>query len=111
MSESIRILIADDHEVVRDGLRMILEAEKGFSVVGEAGDGAQAVYLTEKLQPQVILMDLRMPRMDGIEVFKKLNRKDTKEGTYKSECYQDQGKRHIIYGRYHGCAQSHSSDD
>jgi NarL family two-component system response regulator YdfI len=67
MSEAIRVLIADDHEVVRDGLRMILEAEEGFSVVGEAGDGAQAVDLTGKLRPQVVLMDLRMPRMDGLE--------------------------------------------
>ncbi|TEU15551.1 MAG: response regulator transcription factor [Anaerolineales bacterium] len=67
MSEAIRVLIADDHEVVRDGLRMILEAEEGFSVVGEAGDGAQAVDLTGKLLPQVVLMDLRMPRMDGLE--------------------------------------------
>ncbi len=72
MSEAIRVLIADDHEVVRDGLRMILEAEEGFSVVGEAGDGAQAVDLTGKLRPQVVLMDLRMPRMDGLEAIERI---------------------------------------
>ena len=72
MSEAIRVLIADDHEVVRDGLRMILEAEEGFTVVGEAGDGAQAVDLTGQLQPQVVLMDLRMPRMDGLEAIERI---------------------------------------
>lgn len=66
MSEPIRILIADDHEVVRDGLRLILETEEDFQVVGEAADGAAAIQLTGELQPQVVLMDLRMPGMDGL---------------------------------------------
>lgn len=66
MPETIRVLIADDHEVVRDGLRLILETEADFSVVGEAADGAQAIQLTGALQPQVVLMDLRMPGMDGL---------------------------------------------
>lgn len=66
MAESIRVLIADDHEVVRDGLRLILETEEDFCVVGEAADGAMAVKLTGELQPQVVLMDLRMPGMDGL---------------------------------------------
>ncbi len=66
MTEPIRVLIADDHEVVRDGVRLILETEADFWVVGEAADGAQAVHLTGSLQPQVVLMDLRMPGMDGL---------------------------------------------
>lgn len=66
MAEPIRVLIADDHEVVRDGLRLILETEADFEVVGEAADGAVAVELTGELQPQVVLMDLRMPGMDGL---------------------------------------------
>ncbi len=66
MAEPIRVLIADDHEVVRDGLRLILETEADFCVVGEAADGAAAVQLTGELQPQVVLMDLRMPGMDGL---------------------------------------------
>ncbi|MFZ4655581.1 MAG: response regulator [Caldilineaceae bacterium] len=66
MAEPIRVLIADDHEVVRDGLRLILETEEDFCVVGEAADGAMAVQLTGELQPQVVLMDLRMPGMDGL---------------------------------------------
>ncbi len=70
MSDPIRILIADDHDVVRDGLRLILESEDGFVVVGEAANGAEAVQLCGELQPQVVLMDLRMPGMDGLTAIK-----------------------------------------
>jgi NarL family two-component system response regulator YdfI len=70
MAESIRILIADDHDVVRDGLRLILEAEDDFVVVGEAANGAEAVRLCSELNPQVVLMDLRMPGMDGLTAIK-----------------------------------------
>jgi len=70
MSETIRILIADDHDVVRDGLRLILESEDDFEVVGEAPNGAEAVRLCGELNPQVVLMDLRMPGMDGLTAIK-----------------------------------------
>jgi two-component system, NarL family, response regulator YdfI len=68
----IRVLIADDHEVVRDGLKLILETETDFEVVGEAEDGAVAIQLAEQLQPDVILMDLRMPGMDGLQSIEKI---------------------------------------
>jgi NarL family two-component system response regulator YdfI len=71
----IRVLIADDHDVVRDGLKLILETEEDFQVIGEAGDGAQAVQLAEELQPDVILMDLRMPGMDGLQAIEKIHAK------------------------------------
>jgi NarL family two-component system response regulator YdfI len=67
MAELIRVLIADDHALVREGLRLILEASDGFAVVGEAGDGAAALRLVEEVGPDVVLMDLRMPGMDGLE--------------------------------------------
>jgi NarL family two-component system response regulator YdfI len=72
MKEAIRILIADDHAIVRDGLRLILETNPDFELVGEAADGASAVRLAGGLQPNVVLMDLRMPGMDGLEAIERL---------------------------------------
>jgi len=68
----IKILIADDHLIIRQGLRLILETESDFKLVGEASDGAEAVSLCKKLKPDVVLMDLRMPNMDGLTAIEKL---------------------------------------
>jgi DNA-binding NarL/FixJ family response regulator len=65
MSEIVRVLIADDHPVVRSGLRGMLASDPGFEVVGEAADGKEAVAQTLREQPDVVLMDLRMPELDG----------------------------------------------
>src|SRR5512136_3060622 len=72
MEESIRILIADDHLIIRQGLRLILETQKGFELVGEAADGAEAIRLCSELKPDVVLMDLRMPGMDGLTAIERL---------------------------------------
>ncbi|TMR24663.1 response regulator transcription factor [Nonomuraea turkmeniaca] len=75
MSEApIRLLIADDHPIVRDGLRGMFTGDPAFEVLAEAGDGAQAVELARALDPDVILMDLRMPRMDGVTAIRELAR-------------------------------------
>lgn len=66
MSKDVRVLISDDHPVVRTGLRGMLSGEPGFAVVGEAIDGEEAVALTGRLGPDVVLMDLRMPKMNGV---------------------------------------------
>lgn len=68
----IKILIADDHLIIRQGLRLILETESDFELVGEASDGAEALRLCKKLEPDVVLMDLRMPNMDGLTAIEKL---------------------------------------
>jgi DNA-binding NarL/FixJ family response regulator len=64
---NVRILIADDQALVRAGFRMILEAEPEIEVIGEASDGREAVTMTRELQPDVVLMDIRMPELDGLE--------------------------------------------
>jgi DNA-binding NarL/FixJ family response regulator len=69
---SVRILIADDQALVRAGFKMILDAEEGLDVVGEAADGREAVALAERMKPDVVLMDIRMPEVDGIEATRKI---------------------------------------
>ena len=71
----IRVMITDDHLIVREGLRLILETADDIEVVGEAVDGAECLELVSKLNPQVILMDLQMPRMDGITAIEHLRKK------------------------------------
>ena len=75
MSQTIRLLIADDHPVVRDGLRGIFEASGEFEVAGEAANGREAVDRTAALRPDVVLMDLRMPVLDGVSAIKLLAEK------------------------------------
>ena len=79
-AEIIKILIVDDHPVVRDGLNAILETQTDFLVVGEAGDGQEAVAQVEQLQPDVVLLDMDMPLMDGLEALRSImqQRPDTK---------------------------------
>lgn len=69
---SIKILIVDDHEMVRDGLSVMMEREEDFTVVGEAQNGLEAVEKTKALNPDVVLMDLRMPEMDGVEAMRQI---------------------------------------
>ncbi|MFH8533958.1 response regulator [Streptomyces tendae] len=71
---SISVVIADDQELVRMGFRLMLEAQDGISVIGEASDGVQAVETVRRLRPDVCLMDIRMPKLDGLEATRQLRR-------------------------------------
>jgi NarL family two-component system response regulator LiaR len=73
-ADEIRVLIVDDHTVVRDGLTALISAESGMHVVGAAGDGEDAIRLAEELQPDVILLDLVMPRVDGVQATRQIKR-------------------------------------
>ena len=69
----LRIVVVDDHPVVRDGLRGMLEGQVDLTVVGEAGDGLEAVAVVARERPDVVLMDLRMPRLDGVAAIAKIH--------------------------------------
>src|SRR4051812_25279593 len=75
MPDEISCLIADDHEVVRDGLRLSLSRSSHIRVIGEASDGASAIAIAERRRPNVIIMDVRMPGMDGLEATKLVTQK------------------------------------
>ena len=71
-SSEISVLLVDDQELFREGVRVIVDAQEGMSVVGSAGDGLEAVRLVDELAPDVVLMDIRMPEMDGVEATRQI---------------------------------------
>src|SRR6185503_1559654 len=70
----IRVLITDDHPIFRDGLRRLLESEPGFEVLGEAKDGAEAIRMAQKLRPDIVLLDVAMPRVTGLAALEELGK-------------------------------------
>src|SRR5579859_1903772 len=72
--EKITVLLSEDHQVVREGLRSLLQGQPDLEVVGEAADGGEAVALTRKLRPEVVLMDISMPGTNGLEATRRIKR-------------------------------------
>jgi YesN/AraC family two-component response regulator len=72
ISQPIRILLVDDHAMVRKGIRLLLDETDGFCIVGEAANGLRAIELVQQLEPDVVLMDLEMPVLDGLQAIQKI---------------------------------------
>lgn len=92
MDENIRVMVVDDHHIVREGLRALIETEPGLELVGEAKDGYEAVVRTRSLKPDVILMDLVMPRMDGLEAISQIKRENEKAQILVLTSYSEDAK-------------------
>jgi RNA polymerase sigma factor (sigma-70 family) len=88
---AIRILLADDHQVVRKGLRLILERHEGMEVVGEASDGREAVQLAGELKPNIVIMDVGMPQLNGIDATEQIIRHDPGAGIVILSMHSDEG--------------------
>lgn len=99
----LSIVIADDHALVRDGLRALFAAEPGFKIVGLAADGDEAVALSERLSPDVLLLDLSMPRLDGFGVLARLSERRLTPRTILLTCWNGTRGRH--QGPRAGCAR------
>jgi DNA-binding NarL/FixJ family response regulator len=87
--ETIRVLIADDHAIVREGLRTMLGFQEGIEVVGEASDGLEAVDLAQRLLPDVVLMDIRMSKLDGVEATRRIKALSPQMGVIVLTNYDD----------------------
>src|SRR4051794_25832235 len=88
---SIRILLADDHTIVRKGLRMLLESNEGFRVIAEAADGREAVALAEQHQPDIVVMDVAMPVLNGIEAARQICNSGTPSAIVFLSMHADEG--------------------
>ena len=78
LDETIQIVLADDHALVRDGIRALLEEENNLKVIGEVSNGTEAMAMVAEKQPDILIIDIRMPEMGGIEAVEKLNAQNTK---------------------------------
>jgi len=94
--ETIRVLIADDHAIVREGLRTILGFQEGVEVVGEASDGQEAVDLAQELLADVVLMDIRMSKLDGVEATRRIKAQNPQIGVIVLTNYDDD--RYVFEG-------------
>jgi DNA-binding NarL/FixJ family response regulator len=76
MNTKVKIIIAEDHTILRDGLRALLSTQKEFEVIGEAGDGREAIRVADKLEPDLMLIDLSMPKLNGMEAIHEIKRRN-----------------------------------
>lgn len=90
-AKNITLVLADDHRIVREGLHALLDSEADFNVIGEAGDGLEALKLVKKLNPDVVVLDLMMPGVSGLEVARQLNKQKSRTKIIILSMYDDEG--------------------
>jgi DNA-binding NarL/FixJ family response regulator len=90
-SRAIKIILADDHRIVRQGLSALLHSESNFQVVGEASDGLEAIELVKQLKPEILILDLMMPGLNGLEVTRQINKQAPRTRIIILSMYDDEG--------------------
>jgi two-component system response regulator NreC len=105
LNKKTRILLADDHAVVRNGFRMILSAQEDLEVVGEAANGREAVVMAASLQPDVIVMDVTMPELNGIEAARRVCENSPRTRVLALSMHKD-----AVYPRKSGCRSTACAD-
>jgi len=100
--KQISIILADDHPIVRQGLRSVIESEPDFDVVAEASDGLEAVEAVEKLRPQVVVLDLQMPHLNGLEVVQQVSKRFPTTACILLSMHRDES--YVLQGLQHGAA-------
>jgi DNA-binding NarL/FixJ family response regulator len=112
MAKSIKVLIAEDHDVVREGLKILIGADPGLEVTGEAANGQMAVRLAKKLQPDVVLMDLAMPKSNGLEATRDICRQVPQSKVLVLSAYQDEETvQRVLEAGVSGYMTKHSAAD
>jgi len=112
MSKSIRVLIAEDHEVVREGLKILISSDPGLEIAGEADNGQAAVQLAKRLRPDVVLMDLAMPRTNGLDAARDIRRLAPGSKVLVLSAYKDEDTvRKVIDAGVLGYMTKHSAAD
>lgn len=112
MSKSLKVLIAEDHEVVREGLKILISADPGMEVAGEAETGQMAIRMAKKLQPDVVLMDLAMPRGNGLDAARDIRREVPASKVLVLSAYKDEETvQRVIEAGVSGYMTKHSAAD
>ncbi len=112
MAKNLRVLIAEDHEIVREGLKILIRADPGLEIAGEADNGRTAVNLAKKLRPDVVLMDLAMPRANGLDAARDIHRQAPGSRVLVLSAYKDEDTlRRVLDAGVAGYMTKHSAAD
>jgi len=112
MAKTIKVLIAEDHDVVRQGLKILISADRGIEIAGEASNGAAAVRLARKLQPDVVLMDLAMPKVNGLEATREIREQAPQSKVLVLSAYKDdETLQRVLAAGVAGYVSKHSAAD